>query len=101
MGASREPTPGVYLVGEDGCRDLVHRYLDDGYELHEVHDLLALGRVERGGALMLTPHELRLLEVTANAQSFDHAPEFISMCLDMVAAAPAPDVATLRFVSVG
>jgi len=101
MGDSRDATPGVYLLDEDGSRHLVHEYRDDGYELHDVHDLLALGRVEHGGALLLTPHEMRLLEVTANAQSFDHAPEFISMCLDMCTVSAAPGVTTLRFVCVG
>lgn len=93
--------PGVYRRAADGSLRPVHAYLDDGYALEEVFELLAIGTPCGPGCLELTRHELRTLQIAAHAQSFDHAEEFIRMCLDIAALEPAPDEPMLRLVSVG
>lgn len=93
--------PGVYRRETDGSLRPVHAYLDDGYALEEVFELLAIGTPCGPGCLELTRHELRTLQITAHAQSFDHAEEFIRMCLDIAALEPAPDERVLRLVSMG
>jgi hypothetical protein len=92
--------PGVYWRGADGSLHPVHGYLDDGYALEEVFELLAIGTPCGPGCLELTRHELRTLQITAHAQSFDHAEEFIRMCLDIAVQEPALDEQVLRLVSV-
>jgi hypothetical protein len=93
--------PGVYRLSSHDGLDLVHEYLDEAYELADINELLGIGSLnDDGGTLALDRREQRLLKVTADAQSFDHAPEFISMCLDIAALDPAPDDTTVRLVSV-
>lgn len=93
-------TPGVYRLGAEGNLMLVHEYLDDGYELAEISEALGIGSLgDNGSRLRLDDRERRLLEVTAHAQSFDHAPEFISMCLDIAALEVPPDSVTIELVS--
>lgn len=93
--------PGVYRRDAAGSLQRVHAYLDDGYALEDVLELLAIGTPCGAGCLELTRHELRTLAITAHAQSFDHAEEFISMCLDIAAVEPAPDERVLTLVSIG
>ncbi len=100
--AAGDPAPGVYRRAADGTLSPVHRYLDDGYELADVNELLSIGTLRDGGtALELTRAELRLLKVTADAESFDHGEAFIGMCLDIARVDPGPDVARVLLVSVG
>lgn len=93
--------PGVYRRDASGALHRVHAYLDDGYALEDVRELLAIGTACGPGCLQLSRHELRTLAITAHAQSFDHAEEFISMCVDIAAVEPAPDERVLTLVSIG
>ena len=78
----------------------MHEYLDEHYELADIAELLGIGTLDEGGStLRLTTRERRLLKVTADAESFDHAPEFITMCLEIAALDVAPDEDILKLVS--
>jgi len=102
-GVQPDRAPGVYRLGADGRPGApVHAYRDDGYELAEVAELLGIGTPSHGGAaLTLSGHELRLLRIAADAQSFDHAPEFIAMCLDIAALELGPGEEKVTLISVG
>lgn len=94
-------TPGVYRRELEGSLHPVHAYLDDDYTLEDVLELLAIGSRCGAGCVEFTRHELRMLQITAHAQSFDHAEEFIRMCLDIAALEPAPHESAVRLVSIG
>lgn len=105
-GQDREQAPGVYAVGEDGDRMLVHGYLDDSYALEDIVENFGLGRLDRsasddGPELVLSDKDVRELRVNADAYSFDYEEGFIEMCLDIDRfAAASADAGGLRLVSV-
>ena len=95
---------GVYFLGEDGSRALVHEYLDGDYELADIVELFALGEATTGGSgdapgLVLQRADLRKLKVNAHAESFDHDEGFIEMCLDIWRFGELVTGETLHFVS--
>lgn len=93
---------GVYRREDAGRLTAVHRYEDDDYELADVARLLDLGTVQDdGGELRLARRELRLLRVTADAQSFDHPEAFIRMCVAISELELAPEADGVMLVSVG
>ena len=94
-------TPGVYLSIAPGDLRLVHAYLDEHYELADIADSFKLGEMRGETRLAIDARTLRTLKVMADAESFDHAPEFISMCLDIAALEIDPDVPEIELVSIG
>jgi hypothetical protein len=61
-------------------------YTDEDYGLEDIHMLFGLGRLESTDevvALTLNGREIRALKAMADAQSFDHPEDFITMCLEM------------------
>ena len=85
-GATNNPG-GVYAVDQSGRTRLVHELTEEDYGLADIHDSFGLGRLEaldRGGVeIALDGGEIRWLKVMADAESFDHAEDFIQMCLDI------------------
>lgn len=87
-GESREQTPGVYAIDDDGALTLVHEYQDDEYSLEDLLEEFGFGRIEDGEengrtVVVLGPEEVRALKVNADAYSFDYDEGFIEMCLDI------------------
>lgn len=78
---------GVRFTDESGAQHLVHEYLDQDYELDDIHELFGLGTLESSTSdtvvLVLRGNEVRSLKAMADAQSFDHPEGFIAMCLDI------------------
>ncbi len=78
---------GVRYSDELGIEQVVHTYVDDDYDLEDIHMLFGLGRLEPNDddriTITLTGSEVRNLKVLADAQSFDHPEGFITMCLDI------------------
>lgn len=84
---SEDAEPGVYLDDGAGRWRCIHRYEDGDYGLEQVVELFGLGeRVpdpEAGDEVLveISGHEAAQLKAMADAQSFDHEPEFIEMCV--------------------
>lgn len=72
---------------KSGIEQVVHTYVDDDYDLEDIHMLFGLGQLEPNGdariTITLTGSEVRNLKALADAQSFDHPEGFITMCLDI------------------
>lgn len=95
-----ERVPGIYFAADDDNRELVHEYLDGDYRLTDIAELFFLGQDQGENALMLSQSDVVKLKVHADAESFDHEPGFIEMCLDIFRFASKRSEETLRFVSI-
>ena len=99
---SAEPRqPGVYLRLAPGELQLVHHYLDDHYELLDIVENFSLGERSNDGAVVLERRMLGTLKMMADAESFDHPAEFISMCLDVAAIDVDPELECVELISIG
>lgn len=80
---------GVYLMNPDGANQLVHEHTGEDYGLDDVYLFFGIGRPESpldgdgDFVLVLDDAEIRQLKVMADAHSFDHLEDFITMCLDI------------------
>ena len=94
-------TPGVYLRSAPHELRLVHAYLDEHYELADIVEYFELGTRTDDATVILDERAIRSLKIMADAESFDHAPEFISMCLDIAALDVDESAQQLELVSIG
>lgn len=102
-----EPSPpgpdagGVRLVDDAGREQLVHEYSDEDYALEDIQSLFGLGDLAAGTdgrvELVMSGSELQTLKALADAQSFDHPEDFITMCRDLHEAAAGQGEGPFRF----
>ncbi len=98
---NEEAVPGVYLRLADGKLRLMHAYLDEYYELIDIVEFFDLGVQSDARTVVMDRRALRTLKTMADAESFDHAAGFISMCLELAAVDLDPQIESLEFVTVG
>lgn len=92
--------PGVYAATPQGAVEQVHLYQGGEYALTDIPMMFELGTQAAGEErLVLDRSELRQLKVMADAQSFDHPPEFIEMCLEVHRFALTVPGETVTFVA--
>jgi len=96
---------GVRFVDPSGGEQLVHEYTDEEYGLEDIHFLFGLGRLESEDgdevALTLGGGEIRSLKAMADAQSFDHPGDFVTMCLDIHGSVAGLGEGPFRFRATG
>lgn len=101
--SSSDCAQGVYSIGSDGRDQLVHEYTGDDYGLDDIHLFFGIGQPESPldgdgeFVLALNDREVRQLKVMADAHSFDHPEDFISMCLDIHRFASGRGTGRFRF----
>lgn len=84
---------GVYLDRGGGQWQCIHRYEEGDYGLEDIVERFGLGErlpdAAAGDAVIrLSGHEATQLKAMADAQSFDHEPGFIAMCLEIAQHVP-------------
>ena len=96
---------GIRFIDTSGQERLVHEYTEDDYALEDIHDLFGLGSLDSDNdgevVLVLSGTEIRSLKAMADAQSFDHPADFITMCLDIHGFAAGLGDGPFRFRAIG
>jgi len=70
-------------------------------QLADIVENFELGTRTDDATVIFDARAMRTLKIMADAESFDHAPEFISMCLDIAALNADASAERFELVSIG